>query len=328
MKRNEALKKFYEIMRMFRKSPRTIDVYMDWVGRYISSLAASPAGATREDKISRFISNLVIKGNVSATTQKQALCAIVGFYKWVLKEPIGELIFTKSHRAQRLPVVFSRKEAWAILDRLPGSAWLWGAFMYGCGLRLEEVCNLRVKDVDTDRRQVTVREGKGNKDRILPLPEMIARAMDKHLRILQGEHAEYAQKRVPVSLPDALDRKYPNAPYSWEWFWLFPASGPCKDPKWNGKLYHIHHSAIQKRIGRAIRDANIPKKAHCHTFRHSFATHWLEGAEGSHEVALLRLQRLMGHTDPKTTMIYLHLLKPKTDVPSPLDVRYDMTKAA
>lgn len=112
-----------------------------------------------------------------------------------------------------------------------------------------------------------------------------------------------------------------TAPYSWEWFWLFPASGPCKDPKWGGKLYHIHDSAVQKQIGHAIRAAKIAKKAGCHTLRHSFATHWLESAEGSHEAALLRLQRLLGHTDPKTTMIYLHLLKPKSDVPSPLDMR-------
>jgi len=324
MKREEALKRFYEAMRMLRKSPQTIRTYMDWMKQYIAFISVSPAGATREENIGRFISRLVIKKNVSAMTQKQALCAIVGFYKWVVKEPVGELVFTKSGRAKRLPAVFSREEAWRVLDRLNGVGWLWAAFMYGCGLRLEEVCNLRVKDIDLDRRQIMVREGKGNKDRVLPLPEMLIEPLRKHLNLLRVEHENYSKLRIAVSLPDALDRKYPEAPYSWEWFWIFPASAPARDPKWGNKLWHIHHSAVQKQIGRAIRDAKINKMAHCHTFRHSFATHWLEGAEGSHEAALIRLQRLMGHSDPKTTMIYLHLIKQKSDVPSPLDMRTAM----
>jgi integrase len=162
---------------------------------------------------------------------------------------------------------------------------------------------------------------------ILPLPELLVEPMRVRLRILEREHASYSSRRVPVWLPDALDRKYPSAPFSWEWFWLFPATGPIQNKSKNPAmrsatplLMHIHHSAIQKRIGRAIRDARIPKKAHCHTLRHSFATHWLENAEGSHEIAIVRLQKLLGHSDPSTTMIYLHCVKQKTDVPSPLDV--------
>ena len=321
MTKKDAIEKFTNAMRLLRKSPRTIEVYTDWLGKYTDFIKIIPSDLPREEKINRFLTMLVNNKRVSATTQKQALCAIVRFFKWVIKEPVGDLDFAKSNRAKRLPSVFSRREAWSILDRLNGPTWLWGAFMYGCGLRLEEVCNLRIKDIDLDRRQVMVREGKGNKDRMLPMPEMITKALEKHLRLLQDLHQEYKEKHIPVTLPDALDKKYPNAPYSWEWFWLFPASGPCQDPRWPRALYHIHHSAVQKRIGAAIRAAKITKKASCHTFRHSFATHWLEGAEGSHEAALLRLQRLMGHRDPKTTMIYLHLLKPKTDVPSPLDAR-------
>jgi integron integrase len=320
MNKTEALKRYYETLRMLRRSKSTISTYMSRVDQYITFLSNCQEVATREDKIGKFLSRLVIKDNVSATTQKQALCAIVGFYKLVLKEPIGELSFAHSSRPKFLPAVFSREEVWRMLDLLHGVSWLWAALFYGCGLRLEECCQLRVLDIDIDRRQVNVRRGKGSKDRVVPLPEMLVEPLKKHLRTLKLEHESYSSRKIPVSLPDALDRKYPSAPFSWEWLWLFPASGPCKDPKWGGKLYHIHHSAVQKRIGRAIRDAHIPKKAGCHTFRHSFATHWLESAEGSHEAALLRLQRLMGHSDPKTTMIYLHLLKPKTDVPSPLDV--------
>jgi len=321
MGKTEALKRYYETLRILRRSKSTVSTYISWVRQFIDFLPSCSQETTREERISKFLSRLVIKNNISATTQKQALCAIIGFYKLVLKEQVGDLTFSRSSRPKFLPSVFSRDEAWRILDVLHGVSWIWAAFFYGCGLRLEECCQLRVLDVDLDRRQVNVRRGKGSKDRVVPLPEMLVEPLRKHLRTLKIEHESYSARRVAVSLPDALDRKYPAAPFSWEWFWLFPASGPCKDPKWGGKLYHIHHSAVQKRIGRAIRDAKIPKKAGCHTFRHSFATHWLEGAEGSHESALLRLQRLMGHSDPKTTMIYLHLLKPKTDVPSPLDMR-------
>jgi integron integrase len=321
MTKTEALKRYYETLRLLRRSKSTVSTYLSWTRQYIDFLPSCPPGSSREDRIGSFLSRLVIKGNVSATTQKQALCAIIGFYKLVMKDPVGELTFAHSSRPKFLPAVFSREEVWRVLDNLNGTGWIWAAFMYGCGLRLEECCQLRVMDVDIDRRQVNVRRGKGSKDRVVPLPEMLVEPMQKHLRTLQVLHEGYAKRRVAVSLPDALDRKYPAAPYSWEWFWLFPASGPCKDPKWGGQLYHIHDSAVQKQIGRAIRAAKIPKKAGCHTLRHSFATHWLESAEGSHEAALLRLQRLMGHSDPKTTMIYLHLLKPKSDVPSPLDAR-------
>lgn len=327
MKKDEALRRYHETLRLLRRSRSTVSTYMSWVRQYIDFAASHPEIRNREERIGAFLSRLVIAKRVSATTQKQALCSIIGFYKLVLKEQVGELTFSRSSRPKFLPAVFSREEVWRVLDNLNGTGWLWAAFMYGCGLRLEECCNLRVMDIDIDRRQVNVRRGKGSKDRVVPLPTMLVEPLHKHLRKLQTEHADYARRRVAVTLPDALDRKYPEAPYSWEWFWLFPASGPCKDPKWGGKLYHIHDSAVQKQIGRAIRAARIAKKAGCHTLRHSFATHWLEGAEGSHEAALLRLQRLMGHSDPKTTMIYLHLLKPKSDVPSPLDVRPEKVAA-
>jgi integrase len=235
---------------------------------------------------------------------------------------LGDLSFCQAKRAPRLPEVFSRQEVWRVLDRLTGEGWLWGALMYGCGLRLEECCQLRVKDVDIDRRMVMVREGKGNKDRTVPLPELLAEPLEKHLRgALRVKHERCAADKVPVSLPDRLDRKYPAAPFSWEWFWLFPSGGPARDPKWGGLLHHVHKTAVQKRIRRAVLAARMPKKAGCHTFRHSFATHWLENAEGSHEVAIKRLQELMGHKDVRTTMIYLHLLPQKTDVTSPLDTR-------
>ena len=306
MRREEKAKlyvtRFYETMRLMRFSYKTIEAYSDWVAQYITFICLPGSGATREERIEKFLTLLVEKKHVSAGTQKQALCAIVKFYKLTLKESVGDLGFAKARRARRLPAVFSREECWGILDKLKGWGWLWGAIMWGCGLRLEELCNLRMKDIDIDRRQLTVREGKGNKDRVLPLPEMLVEPMKLHIKRIVVEHESYAARHIPVWLPDALDRKYPSAPYSLEWFWLFPASGPIKNMSKNPAmrsstplLYHIHHSAVQKQIGRAIKAARILKKASCHTLRHSFATHWLENAEGSHEAAILRLQKLMGH---------------------------------
>lgn len=239
----------------------------------------------------------------------------------MLHIPLGDLSFCSARRLPRLPEVFSRPEAWRVLDRLQGVAWLWGALMYGCGLRLMECCSLRVKDVDLDRRMVTVRQGKGGKDRIVPLPALLVEPLASHLRRLEERHAATAAAGIAVPLPDRLDKKYPNAPLSWEWYWLFPAEAAAKAPRWEGHLWHVHPTAVQKRVRRAIVAARIPKKAGCHTLRHSFATHWLENAEGSHELALKRLQELLGHRDVKTTMIYLHLLPKPQDVASPLDAR-------
>lgn len=320
MTKADALKQMQNCMRLQRKSRWTIKAYSDWLGKYISFLVTCQAETT-EEKIGQFLTRIVTQDKVAAATQKQALCAIVYFYKRVLKVGIGDISFLYSRRSKRMPAVFSRKEVWRVLDRLTDDGWLWGALMYGCGLRLEEACSLRVKDVDLDRRMVTVREGKGDKDRAIPLPELLVEPLEKHFRLLREKWQKFADRQVPVSLPGRLDKKYPQAPYSWEWFWVFPAAGPARDPKWEGKLHHVHKSSVQKRVKRAIQKAAIPKKASCHTFRHSFATHWLEGAEGSHEVAIKRLQELMGHADVRTTMVYLHLLPNKTDVPSPLDVR-------
>lgn len=320
MKKAEAMQRLDECCRLQRKSRWTIKAYSEWLGKYIDFLAGCRA-ETVEEKLGQFLTRIVTQDKVSAATQKQALCALIYFYKRVIGMQIGDISFLRSKRPARLPEVFSRQEVWRVLDRLEGEGWLWGAIMYGCGLRLEETSQLRIKDVDIDRRLLMVREGKGNKDRVVPLPALLIEPLKKHIRKLEELQAEYAARRVPVSLPDKLDKKYPNAPYSWEWFWLFPASGPCVDPKWGGHLYHVHKTAIQKRIRRAILAARIPKKAGCHTFRHSFATHWLEGAEGNHEIALKRLQELLGHKDVKTTMVYLHLLPKLDNVASPLDCR-------
>jgi integron integrase len=324
---NEALKKMRESMMLQRKSRKTIKVYIAWAAKFMAFLQTQPRGSSREDNIIAFLTRLATKDHVAASTQKQALCALVYLYKRALRIDLGDLSeFTRAAKYQYIPAVFSREEVQRVIDQLEGLGELWGKLMYGCGLRLGEVCALRVKDIDLDRRQVSVRQAKGNKDRTVPLPESLVEPLTKHLRRLRPMHEDYARRRVPVSMPDRLDRKYPKAPYEWGWFWVFPAGGPVKqcdthyvDPCWIGKLHHIHDTAVQKRIGRAIRAAGIAKKAGCHTFRHSFATHWLESAGNAQEVAIIRLQRLLGHSSPKTTMIYLHCIKQQSDVPSPLD---------
>lgn len=259
MKKAEAMQRLSDLCRLQRKSRNTLKTYSDWLGRYIDFLATCTA-ATIEEKLGQFLTRIVTQDNVAASTQKQALCALIFFYKRVLKMDIGDISFLRSKRPARLPEVFSRQEVWRVLDRLDGDGWLWGAFMYGCGLRLDECCSLRVKDVDIDRRMVMIREGKGNKDRTVPLPELLVEPLNKHIRKLEERHEHDSAARIAVTLPDKLDKKYPSAPYSWEWYWLFPADAPPKDPKWGGKLWHIHPTAVQKRIRRAILAARIPKK--------------------------------------------------------------------
>lgn len=172
MKKAEALEKMTDIMKLQRKSRNTIKTYNDWLERYMDFLTTCKA-ETPEEKIGAFLSHQVKRFHVAASTQKQALCALVFFYKRVVKIDLGDLSFCHATRIPRLPEVLSRQEAWRVLDRLEGIGWLWGALMYGCGLRLDEVCSLRVKDIDIDRRMVMVREGKGGKDRTVPLQELL-----------------------------------------------------------------------------------------------------------------------------------------------------------
>ncbi len=334
MKAGEIIEKMRNTMRMQRKSGKSVKAYVGWIKKFFAFVAARPAGESWEDKVIAFLTKLAVKDHVSASTQKQALCSIIYLFKRVVKKELGDISsFVRSSLPSRIPVVFSRQEVRAILDQLKGLGELWGMLMYGCGMRLGEVCALRVKDLDFDRRQITIWDGKGMKSRIVPMPEDVVIPMQKHIRNLRAVWERYARQGIPVSVPDSLGRKYPKIPFEWGWFWVFPASGPVvksdkhwQDPAWIGKLWHIHDSAIQKQIGRAIHAAGILKKAGCHTFRHSFATHWLESAGSAQEVAIIRLQRLLGHSTPKTTMIYLHCIKAQSDVPSPLDTLKEEVK--
>jgi len=316
--KKEALQKFHEAMRLQGKSWKTIKSYKNCVANYIDFIADSHY-SSREERIGRFLTKLVMKDDVSASTQGINLNAIIRFYELVRHEDIGRLDFMRSSKPQIIPTVLSREEAWAVLDNLHGEGWLQGGFMYGCGLRLDETCSIRLMDIYLDRKQIHVHLGKGAKDRVLSIPDILIDPIKAQISAVTVLQRKYADRKVPVSLPGALDKKYPSAPFSLPWFWLFPASGPAVKAPWTGSLWHIHPNAVQKKIARAVKAAGILKHATPHTLRHSYATHWLENAEGNHEIAIIRLQKLMGHADPQTTMIYLHCVKQRTDVLSPMD---------
>jgi len=243
---------------------------------------------------------------VAASAQNEALAAILFLYKDVLNRDPGWVEHVvRAKRPQRLPVVLTRQEINVLLAALDGVSWIMGLLLYGSGLRVLECLRLRIQDVDFDANQVTVRGGKGDKDRITLLPQAVKGPLAEHLKRVRAIHQSDMQNgwgRVP--LPDALARKYPNAAADWRGQYVFPA-----DHRWvNGQTgqegrHHIHESAVQRAVKEAVRKAGIAKHATCHTFRHSFATHVLENGDD-----IRTIQELLGHTDVKTTMIYTHVL--------------------
>jgi integron integrase len=268
--------------------------------------------------ISEFLTWLATKRHVSASTQNQALAALLFLYKHVLYMPVGNVEHVvRAKQPLRLPVVLSREEVAAVLSHLKGTMWIIGMVLYGSGLRLEECLELRVKDLDFDRNQITVRRGKGQKDRTTMLPSTVVDPLRKHLGDVRGLHmADLKDGYGQVMLPDAQERKYPNAATEWGWQFVFPASRICSDPRWGPpSRFHLHESAVQKVIAAAVRLAGVTKRVGPHTFRHCFATHLLEDGYDIRTV-----QELLGHKDVSTTMVYTHVLnRGALGVKSPAD---------
>jgi integron integrase len=293
-------------IRLRHYSRRTEEAYAGWIRRYIRFHGIRHPDALGPEHITSFLSALATDGHVSASTQNQALCAVLFMYRVVLGRDLGDIQGVVRARAlKRLPVVLSRSEVKAVLAHLEGTSQLVVGLLYGGGLRLREALELRVKDLDLERGQVTVRQGKGRKDRVTTLPERLKGGISKHLEETRQLHArDLAMGLGRAPLPDALDRKYPNAATSWPWQFVFPAARICRDPRWGSPCrFHLHESAIQRVVAEAIRAAGIFKKASCHSFRHSFATHLLEDGYDIRTV-----QELLGHSDVSTTMIYTHVL--------------------
>ena len=306
-------------LRVRHYSYRTEESYLGWIRRYILFHGKRHPREMSAAEVTAFLSSLAVDGQVSASTQNQALAAILFLYKQVLEVDLPRLDeVVRAKRPVRLPVVLNPEEMRRLLAQMDGVAALMARLMYGTGLRLMECLRLRIKDVDFRRLEVLVREGKGGKDRITMLPESLAPALQLHLdqqvRVLFD--ADRASQTAGVMLPDALDRKYPNAPTTWGWFWMFPATRPSIDPR-SGlvRRHHIHEQVLQRALKTAAKDCRIVRPVSSHCLRHSFATHLL--AVG---YDIRTIQELLGHADVSTTMIYTHVLnRGGKGVRSPLD---------
>lgn len=305
-------------IRVRHMSIRTERTYVDWVRRFVLFHGKRHPGEMGKAEIEAFLSHLAVTRRVSAATQAQALNAVLFLYRHVLgDEPpwLGDVVRAK--RSRRLPVVLTPAEVRLVLDRLGGREKVVASLLYGCGLRLMEALRLRVKDLDFDRREITVREGKGNKDRRVPLPDSLREALSRQLAAARLEYQRDRVAAIPVSgLPHALDRKYPQAASSWGWYYVFPGNRPAVDPRdCVRRRHHVHENTIQKAVTAAVRSAGISKSASCHTLRHSFATHLIESGYDIRTV-----QELLGHKDVSTTQVYVHVLnRGGRGVVSPLD---------
>ncbi len=305
-------------LRVKHYSIRTEQAYVDWIRRYILFHGKRHPGDMAEEEIAAFLSYLATDQGVAASTQNQAFSALLFLYQQVLDRKLDYVAgVERVHRPPKLPVVFTRAEARAVLAHLKGDYRLMAHLLYGSGLRLLECLRLRVKDIDFGYRQITVREGKGMRERVTLLPERLSRPLQAHLaRIKQLHQHDLTRGGGAVYLPSALHRKYPNAAREWPWQYVFPADKISVDPRsCEKRRHHVAEKNLQNAVKKAIRAAGIAKAASCHTFRHSFATHLLESGYDIRTV-----QELLGHKDISTTMIYTHVCnKPGLSVRSPVD---------
>jgi integron integrase len=293
-------------IRMRHYSPRTEEAYVHWIKRFIFFHDKRHPQEMAEAEIARFLSSLANDSHVSASTQNQALNAILFLYRQVLRKEIGYVNgVIRAKRTKRLPVVLTRQEVRSIFGCLHGSDWIMVMLLYGAGLRLMECLRLRVKDIDFTSNQIVVRASKGDKDRHTMLPAAVKEPLAKHLDLIRRQHQHDLERGLGrVALPNALERKYPNAGKEWGWQWVFPATSHYTD-KVTGerRRHHLHESVLQKAVKEAVQKAGVSKPASPHSLRHSFATHLLEDGYDIRTV-----QELLGHKDVSTTMIYTHVL--------------------
>lgn len=308
-----------ETLRAKHYSIRTEDTYTDWVKRFILFHKKRHPNTMGAAEINAFVTDLAVNGNVAASTQTQALSAILFLYRHVLHLDLVEpLNILRAKKPERLPVVLTKDETQQVIRQLSGDYQLMAKLLYGSGLRLMECVRLRVKDLDFEYRQITVRDGKGQKDRVTMLPAQLSEPLKIHLlRVKQIHQADLEKGYGEVYLPFALERKYPNANKEWAWQYVFPSDRLSKDPRSPELIrrHHIDESNLQKAVRSAVQAVGLTKPATCHTFRHCFATHLLESGYDIRTV-----QELLGHADVKTTMIYTHVLnRGGLAVRSPLD---------
>jgi integron integrase len=305
-------------LRVRHYSIRTEQAYTDWIKRFILFNGKRHPETMGENEITAFLTHLATDRNVAASTQNQALSALLFLYQIVLETKLPWLDdVERVKRPAKVPVVLTEKEVRAVLAQLTGDYRLMAELLYGSGLRLMECLRLRVKDVDFGYNQITVRDGKGFRDRITILPQRLRKPLRQHLaRVKELHDQDLAVGRGKVYLPFALAQKYKNAERSWSWQYVFPAAKLSVDPRsYETRRHHVEEKNLQNAVKMAVQKAKISKLASCHTFRHSFATHLLESGYDIRNV-----QELLGHRDVTTTMIYTHVLnKPGLNIQSPLD---------
>lgn len=316
-KPKKLLDQVREAMRLKHYAYRTEETYVQWIRRYILFHDKRHPKDMGRPEIEAFLTDLAVNQRVAASTQNQALNAVLFLYHKVLGIEIAGINAVRASQPRNLPVVLTKAEALAIIQTIAGPHQLVAKLLYGSGLRLSEALRLRVKDLDFAQQQIIVRDGKGKKNRITMLPVSALTELHDHLVGVRRQHQQDLGRGFgSVYLPFALERKYFNANRDWIWQYVFPAGRIVKDPR-TGEMrrHYLHESGIQKAVKQAVRQAGIAKKVGCHTFRHSFATHLLEAGYD-----IRTIQELLGHKDVKTTMIYTHVLNGGgRGVKSPLD---------
>jgi integron integrase len=316
--KSPLLTQLVDQLRLRHYSNRTISTYVSWVVRYIRFHHKRHPRELGREHIEEYLTSLAIESNVSASTQNQALAAIVFLYREVLNIPLEATErLARAKRPVRLPVVLSREEMRRLIAEMDGAAQLAAMLLYGSGMRIMECLRLRIKDVDFGNAQILVRGGKGDKDRITMLPSVAESRLHEHVEEVRVIHARDMRRGGGrVDVPGALARKYPKASTEFRWQYVFPATRTYIDLVTRElRRHHLHPTVIQRAVAEAVRSAGLMKRATCHTFRHSFATHLLEDGYD-----LRTIQELLGHSDVRTTMIYTHVLnKGGRGVRSPMD---------
>ncbi len=314
----KLLTRYQEAMRSRHYSPNTIKAYSSWLVRFIRFHKYKHPEQMAESEINEYLSYLAVEANIGSSTQNQALAALLFLYRHIIGREVGELEgLIRARKPMRVPIVMSKVEVKMVLGRLTGRNKLMVELIYGTGMRLIECLRLRVQDLDMHRNEVHINRGKGNKDRVVMLPEVLKLRLSRHLIAVKAIHeSDLEQGWGEVVLPGALDRKYPGASSEWRWQWVFPQEKRWVDRKtWKEGRHHLDASIIQRAIKLSVDKCSLTKRITCHTFRHSFATHLLEGGYDIRTV-----QTLLGHKDLKTTMIYTHVLnRGPGGVRSPLD---------
>ncbi len=319
---DQLLEQVRDRIRTRHLSYRTEKTYLYWIRRFLGFHQQKHPRELGPQEVTAFLTSLAVNNKVAASTQNQALAAVLFLFRDTMEVELPWLSeVVRAKRPVYLPVVLTRSEVQAVLARLDGTIWLVTSMLYGSGARINECLQLRIKDVDLVRREMVIRNAKGRKDRVTVLPETLVPHLREHLaKVRTLYEQDRAAGKPGVPLPFALRRKYPKAATTWSWQWLFPAKTFCRDP-YSGEYcrFHLMPQNIQRAVRGALFAAGIEKPASCHTFRHCFATHLLEDGYDIRTV-----QELLGHADLKTTMIYTHVLnKGGRGVRSPLDAGRD-----